>query len=280
MMRTCFLLLLFLCAASFVFGSDEQQTQTKPTQTQTMPIIQIDKKADQLLHRMSDLLGSANNITFHTKELHDRVRPSGKIVQVNVTREVAVRRPDGIWMHANTQAPDQSRELSLWYDGKTVTLESAKEKVYARAKVPPTIDEALDYVGSTLNLPTPMGDVLYSSPYDSFISTDTIGKYVKLTKIEGKSCHELAFKNPILDWNMWIADGEQALLCKLEIKYKHDAGSPKISMTFFDWNLAAQIAEDKFTHQPPADFQRIKIIGRVPMEAQKPSTEQTQTQEN
>jgi Predicted periplasmic protein len=275
-MKAKSLFFTFLCMLAFAISMNAQQTQT-------MPAPSVDKKTDALLRGMSDLLSKSNSFTFHTKEMHDKVRPSGKIVQVSLTREVAVRRPDGVWMHALTKASDQSRELNLWYDGKTVTLQSNHEKVYARAKVPPNIDEALDYIGSTLNLPTPMGDVLYSSPYDSFMGPDTSGKYVKLTKIEGKSCHELAFKNPILNWVMWIADGETPLLCKLEIQYKHDYGKPKISMTFLDWNLNAQIAETQFTHVPPADFRRIKIIGRVPLEdsaTEQDSKTQTQTQEN
>ena len=266
-------LLAFLCGISLAFA---EQTQTAPIKPG------IDKKTDQLLHKMSDLLASAKNFTFRTKEVHDKIRPSGEKVKAQVTREVAVRRPDGIWMHLDIKAPDKSRELALWYDGKTLILQSDKEKVYARTKMPPTIDEAIDYAGTTLNLPTPMADILYSSPYNSFVSDDASGTYVKLDKVEGMSCHELAFQNPILDWKIWVADGEQPLLCQLEITYKMDYESPVIRMTFLDWNLAAEIAADRFTHQPPADYQKIKMVGRVPVDEEQtqPSETQTQTQEN
>src|SRR5687767_11761156 len=115
MMKGLTFILTFLCATALVISGGAQQTQP-----QTMATAKMDKKSDQLLHSMSNLLGNAKNFTFHTKETHDRVQPTGKIVQVSVQREVAVRRPDGIWMHAVTQAKDQSRELRLWYDGKTV----------------------------------------------------------------------------------------------------------------------------------------------------------------
>ncbi len=260
-----FLIAILFAAFGIAFGAE----QTAPAKT-------VDDKADQLLHKMSDLMANAKSFTFRTKEIHDRIRPSGKKVEVQVSRESAVRRPDGAWMHAITQASDQSRELSVWYDGKTLTLQSDKEKVYAHTKMPPTLDEAFDFVGSTLNIPTPMADVLYSSPYDAFMSPDTTGGYVKLDKVGGMSCHQLAFQNSIVDWTIWIADGERPLLCKLEITYKSDAGSPKASMTFLDWNFEPKIAGDKFTHQPPADYRRIQIIGRAPME----QAAQTQTQEN
>jgi hypothetical protein len=270
-MRRLTILLTFFCAVLLAIVSDAQQTE---------PAKKIDERSDELMHQMSDLLAKAKSFTLRTKELHDRIRSSGKKVQVNVSREIAVRRPDGIWIRATTQAPDQSRVLSLWYDGKTLTLQSDKEKVYAHAKMPPTIDEALDFIGSTLNLPTPMADILYSSPYDSFMSAETTGGYVKVEKIEGMSCHQLAFQNPLLTWRIWISTGDQALPCKLEITYKMDYGSPKVSMTYVDWNLSPQIAENRFSHQVPENYRRIQIIGRVPVEEEEPADANTQTQEN
>jgi hypothetical protein len=276
MMKKLIFILVFLCAAWFSGMSDAQQTQTEPTTPQ------VDEKADQLLRKMSDTLANAKTFTLRTKEVHDKVRSTGKVVQAQITREVAVRRPDRVWMHLVSQAPDQNRELNLWYDGKVIILQSDKEKVFARAKMPPTIDEALDYIGTTLNVPTPMGDMLYSSPYESFMSDDAIGRYVKLDKVGEKSCHELAFQNPILDWKVWIQDGEQALPCRLDITYKLDYGSPTISMTFLDWNFGPQLAANQFTHEPPQDYKKIKIIGRVPMKEEAPAGEnpQSQTQEN
>ena len=264
-------LLVLICAASLVANVTTAQ-QTKPTQN-------VDEKADKLLHQMSDLLGNSKSFTLNTKEVHDKIRESGKKVQAKVSREIAVRRPDGFWSHVISQAPDKSRDLLLWYDGKTITLQSDKEKVYARTKMPPTIDEALDYISDTLNVPTPVADIFYSTPYEAFIGPDTTGKYVKLDKVDGKSCHQLAFQNPILDWRIWIAAGDQALPCKLELTYKLDYGSPKIAITYLNWNFAPQLAENKFSHQPPADYNKIKIIGRVPME-EKPAGANTQTQEN
>ncbi len=233
----------------------------------------LDPKADQLLRSMSDLHGKSNNFTFRTSEVHDRMRPTGKMVQAQVTRQATVHRPDGLMFRASVKAPDAERELGLWYDGKTLTLQSDKEKVYSRTKMPPTIDDAIDYAGEYLDMPMPMADVFYSSPYDAMMSPDTTGGYVKLEKIGEKSCHQLAFQNSVVDWRIWIAEGDQPLLCQLEITYKLDEGKPKALMTFMDWNFAPEIAADTFAHQPPADFAKIKIIGRVPLNEEQPQTQ-------
>ena len=260
---------------SIANAAEPTKKSTEPTKA---PV--VDKKAEELLKKMSDLLANSQNFTFRTKGVEERVRRNGKKVAVEITRDVAVRRPDGVWVHATGKAPDKSRDVSIWYDGKTLLLQSENEKVYARTKVPPTIDETLDYVGSTLRIPTPMGDVLYSSPYDAYLSADTSARYVKLTNVDGKSCHELAFQNPGLDYTIWVADGEQPLLCKLELSYKTDEKTPKATMTFYDWNFSPQFAADRFTHEPPAEFKKIQIIGRVDLEEEQSSEAPTQTQEN
>jgi hypothetical protein len=272
-MKRLILFLFILCAVTFAIQASAQQTQEQP---RTTPEIQIDKKADDLMHRMSDLLANAKDISFRTKGTEEKIGADGKKVAVPVTRELILRRPDRAWIHIVAQAPDRTRDLTIWYDGKALTMQSDKEKVYAHTKMPPTLDDAFDFVGSTLNLPTPMADLLYSDAYDAFFSDDTVGGYVKLDKVEGVSCHQLAFKNRLINWRIWIAEGKEPKPCKLELTYKQDEGAPVYSLTFLDWNFAAQIADGQFTHEPPAGYQRIKIIGRVPIADGSPA----QTQEN
>ena len=268
---------VFLFLIAFAYQAHAQQTQTQ--EQRTTPLIQIDKKADELMHKMSDLLANAKDISFRTKGTEEKIK-SGKKVPVQVTREVVMHRPDGAWMHFTSQASDRNRDLQMWYDGKTLTLQSDKEKVYARTKTPPTLDETYDFVGSTLNMPTPMADLLYSDSYDSFFSDDTVGGYVKLDKVEGLSCHQLAFKNRLINWRIWIAAGNEPKPCKLELTYKRDFDKPVYSITFLDWNFAAKIADGQFTHEPPAGYQKIKIIGREPLPPGAPALPRTQTQEH
>src|ERR1043166_600354 len=107
MMKSFACFLVVLCFVSFATETIGQQTQVEPRST---PEIQIDKKADELMHRMSDLLGKAKNISFRTKGTEERIRLSGKKVAVQVTREVVIRRPDGAWMHIVGQASDGTRD--------------------------------------------------------------------------------------------------------------------------------------------------------------------------
>ena len=227
----------------------------------------IDPKADELLHKMSDTLANVSSFSVSTSETHDRHKRSGKTGQLNFSRQIILQRPGGLWMHA---VGVKGGEASVWYDGKLLTLQSDVEKVYASVEMPPTLDEAIDYAATNLDLPMPMADLFYSSPYDSLMSDDTQGSYVNTEKIEGKDCAQLAFQNAHVDWRIWIVEGEKTVPCRLEITYKEEPGQPKSIMTFRDWNFAPKIDAGQFTHKAPEDYEQIPVFGYA-----KTATEET-----
>ena len=193
------------------------------------------------------------------------------------SRDVILNRPDKLRMKYVYEGSPQ-KSLNFWYDGTTATLESPLEKVYARTKMPPNLDDMLDYAGITLDTPMAMADLFYSSPYESYMSPETSGTYVKLEQIGKLSCHQLAFQSPLIDYRIWVADGSKSFPCQIELIYKMDEGSPKTLISFSDWNFSPAVAADTFAHEPPADFKKIKIVAKVPVED--PSTQtQPQTQE-
>ena len=218
----------------------------------------VDAKADDLLHKMSDLLASSDSLTFTTSEEHDHLRRTGELKHLHQTKEVSIHRPSALHL----KIAGGERDGEIFYDGQKLSLLANNKKMWAQVSVPPTLDEMMDYAAERLDIPMPMADVLYSSPYDSLMTDDTQGSYVGKEQIEGASCHHLSFQQEELDWQIWIADGDQPLPCRLEIVYKEEQGPPRSQITFSDWRLAAQIADATFAFQPPPDYQRIRIVGR------------------
>jgi hypothetical protein len=171
-----------------------------------------------------------------------------------------LKHPDGLWM----QGVGSQGNLSVWYDGKTLTLQSDQEKVYGQVSMPATIDASIDYAATNLDLPMPMADLFYSSPYDSFVSPNTSGGYVSSEKIGDSTCALLAFQDDVVDWRIWIDQGEKPLVCKLEITYKQEEGKPKSVMTFTNWTFDAPVEANTFQHTPPEGYSKIPILGFPP----------------
>jgi len=218
----------------------------------------VDAKADELLRRMSSLLASSESLTFSTREEHDRLRRTGDMKHLRLTKEVSMRRPSALHL----KIAGGERDGEVFYDGKTLSLLANNKKMWAQTSVPPALDEMMDYVAVRLDLSMPMADVLYSNAYESLMTDDTSGRYAGEEQIDGASCHHLSFQQAELDWQIWIAAGDQPLPCRLEIVYKEEQGPPRSQITFSNWQLSAQLADATFAFQPPPDYQRIRIVGR------------------
>ena len=96
-------------------------------------------KGDQILREMSSNLAGVKNFSFTAEEVSEKVGPGGQKTPVTLTRHVVVRRPD-----AFTSRMEGGLGTTVWYDGKHATIISDEKKLWARALMPPTMDEALD----------------------------------------------------------------------------------------------------------------------------------------
>jgi hypothetical protein len=86
-----------------------------------------------------------------------------------------VRRPNGLFFEIHGRP-------RLWGSPPTTTtrphtLSEKPDGQWAQTTVPGTLDEMLDDVLG-FGLPVPIGDVVYSSPYDAFIGSGTEGGFV------------------------------------------------------------------------------------------------------
>ena len=84
------------------------------------------------------------------------------------------------------------------------------------------------------------------------------GHYVGLHQVNGRDCHHLAFRQKLVDWQIWIDAGEKAVPRKLLIIYKKLPDQPRFGATLDDWNLSPNIADDQFVFAPPPDARRVE----------------------
>jgi hypothetical protein len=51
-------------------------------------------------------------------------------------------------------------------------------------------------------------------------------RYVGMSQIADTKCHHLAFRQKLLDWQLWVEDGDKPLPRKLVITYKRQYAEP------------------------------------------------------
>jgi hypothetical protein len=196
---------------------------------------------------MSDTLAGASAFRFTTVESLEPVADTGGRI-LRFSRQVTVRRPDAMKFEL-VGSGDTPAQVSASYDGATVSLRDNRNGVWAQTEAPGSLDEMLDDVARRYSLPVPIGDVVYSKPYEAFIGEATKGGFVGRETIDGLECAQLKYSDDFVDVGIWIALEGQPLPLRLELGYKQVAGAPKARIEFKSWDLAPQIADGAFTFQ-------------------------------
>lgn len=229
----------------------------------------IESKADETLRAMSDYLAGLESFSFSTDEKHDRGFLAGERKTVKKKQNITIRRPNKlVW-----SVTGNKRHAFGVYDGENLSYSIREKKAYAQVSAPDTLDDTLDFVSAGLRLPMPVADILYTSPYDSYVLPDTRGEYIGEEKVHGVSCHHLSFSHPALEWEMWIQTGDKPLLRKLSLFYTQVEEVPESTIYLNNWNASPEIKADTFNFTAPEGFQHVKVRLYLPQVAVEDSPE-------
>lgn len=219
-------------------------------------------EGERVVRQMSDALATARTLRFSTDELLEVVAPDGAKRALRLTRRVVVRRPDRLRFELHGKE-GTALEVAAVYDGRSVSLLSSGQRVWAQAEVPATIDEMLDDVARRFALPVPVADVIYSSPYDAFLGGSARGGFVGRESIDGVECNALAYEDDLLEVRLWIPSSGRPLPRRVELLYKQVPSRPVARMSFADWELDAEVADSTFALAPPPGHARVEIAELV-----------------
>ena len=162
-------------------------------------------------------------------------------------------------MHVSRKGTFVDAELT--FDGKTISFHGKKANVYGQLESPgPTIDDAVEEVRAATGFDASGADLFAADPYAVLTEDATKGVYVGTGLVGGVECDHLAFRNPRVDWQIWVQKGEQPLPLKYVITTKWVTGAPQYSVRLSDWNVAPQIDQAQFTFTVPEGAVKLEGI--------------------
>ena len=197
---------------------------------------------------MGQALKSAESLSFRVRGLMDEALPSGQLVQIQRTSKITLQRPDAL--HVSIDGDDVNWEM--WVHGKTLTLLDRAVQEWTSLAVPPSIDEVLDAAVAKHGLTIPVSDLLYSDAKEILLEHVTTARYIGESRVGKHTCHHLAFRQAVIDWQIWIDAGKVPVPRKFVISYKQEPGRPQYVALYDQWDLAAETAPATFTFKPPA----------------------------
>lgn len=218
----------------------------------------IEPKADEYLKAMSSYLAGLKTYSFEVEEFIDDVEDDGQKIQLSNQRRMSVSRPNKVF----GEDVGDTADSFFYYDGKTVTVYDRAQKTYATEKVPGTVDAMLDDLHDRFDTHQTLADFLFSDPYKVFTENVQSGTYVGLHHVGKVKCHHLAFRQKMLDWQIWIEDGKQPLPRKLVITFKREAEQPQYTALIHRWDVNPKLSDELFQFQPPEGVSKVSFLNR------------------
>jgi len=216
----------------------------------------IDPAATKLLKSATDYLAAQKQFSVEVRNTLEVVLTSGQKIEFNHTARQSVQRPNKLRAERTGDLVNQV----FYYDGKSLTLSSPGEKVYATVAAPGTLETMLDFARETLDIVAPAGDLVYQDAYDILMTDVNQGFVVGKAVIEGVRCDHLAFRAPHVDWQIWIQEGGQPLVRKLVITTRDLANAPQFAVVVTKWDLKPQFSDKTFSFSPPAGARKIDFL--------------------
>ena len=219
----------------------------------------VDQQAMDILMNMARTLSEANQYSFTLNSSYDAPQPDGQMIEFGARRHFQIKRPDKL--RVDLKRSDGNRRV-LVFDGNRLLIHNIKENVYARAEKTGTVDQAIKYLVSALNIPLPLARLFRKElPNDLKRMVEAVD-YVETDVLTSMATDHLAVRSRDVDFQIWIVRDKTPLPMRIVITYKNFRGEPQFRADFSNWNLDAKGVKGPFSFRPPENAEQIPLLIR------------------
>jgi len=209
--------------------------------------------AKSILKAMSDYMRSQKTIEFTFDSDIEIITPQLEKIQFTNSGDALLSRPDKLRAHRVGGYAD----VSLTFDGKTVSVYGKHINSYAQFEGPGTVDQLIEALRVGHGIALPGADLLLSNSYDVLVAGVKEAKHIGSGVIDGVECEHLAFRNFDTDWQIWVEVGAKPFPRKLVVTSKTLNSAPQYTLRVKGWKTGVEPAPDAFTFVPPAGAQKL-----------------------
>lgn len=215
----------------------------------------VEQYALDRLKQMSDKLVASESFSYRSESSIELESDAGQFVTFFTESEVALQRPNKLYVNVFGDSP----HLQLYFDGNTASAFDIDKNIYAASAPLKTIDETLNFIMTKAQVNFPSADIMYSDPYAVMTKNLTDATVVGDSMVGGVEVEHFAYRDPAIDWEIWIAKGEKAVPMRLAMKYKQVERQPSFLVEFADWKLNPKLKAKTFEFKAPANAKQIEF---------------------
>lgn len=216
----------------------------------------IDPTATAILKRMSAFIGNAEQFTVTTENALEYLLDSGHLIDIDVSADVMVHRPNKLRAERHGKLVEQV----FYYNGNVLTLHNPETNVYATEVVPDNYLELFRFMANTLGFAVPVSDLILENSYALLTEEVTSAQYLGQSNIYGVLCDQLLFSRPGVDFQVWVAVGDQPIPYKYVVTDTSTPDRMSIRTVLREWDFTPEINTSKFTFTPPDGAHKIEFL--------------------
>jgi hypothetical protein len=211
-------------------------------------------EAKSALEAMSAYLRTLKNFELTADGTGSAVDKAGQAIEYGAQLHYVVSLPDKLFAEISIGA----RNRQMFYDGSKLTISAPEQKFYADVPVSGTLVTLLTKASTNYGIDLPLHQLFQWGNAANPAPLPASGFKVGTAKCGTAICDQYAFRQPAVDWQLWIQQGAKPLPVRLVFTDRISSARPSVAVNL-TWNTDGPIAADRFTFTPAADAIRIAI---------------------
>ncbi|MEK1930619.1 MAG: DUF2092 domain-containing protein [Pararhizobium sp.] len=214
-------------------------------------------EAKSLLKAMSDYLASQQAISFAYDTSLEVVTKDHQKLLLASSGKIELGRPDKL----RATRMGGFANVEMIFDGKTMTLLGKDANLYTQVELPGTVDNLVGELRDKMGRPVPGADLLLPDVYGELMKDVVDVKDLGSGVIGGVECDHLAFRSKDVDWQIWIAQGEQPRPCRYVITTGQVDQGPQYSIQISDWKTGIDVAAEDYSFSNKTNAKKVDLKG-------------------
>lgn len=221
----------------------------------------IDPKAMTLMTAMAKNLAEAKAFSVTINGSFDIVQENEQKITFGERRSVLLSRPNSL--KTEVLDSDGGHRLVV-FDGKSISILNLNHSVYGQVEREGSVDDVVRYVIQDLGIRLPLALMLVTTLPAELQSRIRALAYVERDSLTTTPTDHLAGRTDTVDFEIWVAQGDNPVPQRLAITYRDFEGSPQYRAEFSNWNMAPDISSEKLAFQAPKGAEQIPVLVRLP----------------
>lgn len=213
-----------------------------------------DDDAGQILKSMSDYLAAQKTISLTYNSDIEVITPDLQKIQFDSSGTLLLHRPNEI----RATRTGGYADVEMFFDGKTLTVYGKNINGYTQLDAPGSVDQLVDTLRGR-GWALPGADLLLGNVYDTLMADVIDAKHIGRGVIDGIECDHLAFRNPDIDWQLWVELGANPIPRKLVITSKAVGGAPQYTLLIRDWKTDVAADLTMFEFKAPEGATKLEL---------------------